>query len=124
MTQAHRPTTQQYNMPLLWLFCMVAALGGLLFGYDWVVIGGAKAFYEPFFGITSAPFLQGFAMRYPFTGRPGSGPFFGEFVSRWPIDVDRKHGPDPLAAGRTCRRCTSLRYRPLPCEVDSSPSTN
>jgi hypothetical protein len=24
----------------------VAALGGMLFGYDWVVIGGAKPFHE------------------------------------------------------------------------------
>jgi MFS family permease len=31
----------------------VAALGGLLFGYDWVVIGGAKAFYENYFQLTS-----------------------------------------------------------------------
>jgi SP family sugar porter-like MFS transporter len=37
-------------------------MGGLLFGYDWVVIGGAKPFYEPFFGITSDAFLQGWAM--------------------------------------------------------------
>lgn len=37
-------------------------MGGLLFGYDWVVIGGAKPFYEPFFGITGSPGLQGWAM--------------------------------------------------------------
>lgn len=33
---------------------LVAALGGLLFGYDWVVIGGAKAFYEQYFELHSA----------------------------------------------------------------------
>lgn len=27
-------------------------MGGLLFGYDWVVIGGARAFYEPYFNLT------------------------------------------------------------------------
>ncbi len=32
--------------------------GGLLFGYDFVVIGGAKPFYEPFFGITGRPFSR------------------------------------------------------------------
>ncbi len=33
----------------LWCISLVAALGGLLFGYDWVVIGGAAKFYEAFF---------------------------------------------------------------------------
>jgi len=43
-------------------------MGGLLFGYDWVVIGGAKPFYEPFFGITDNPALQGWAMSCALTG--------------------------------------------------------
>ena len=33
-----------------------------MFGYDWVVIGGAKPFYERFFYITQSPGLQGWAM--------------------------------------------------------------
>jgi len=37
-------------------------MGGLLFGYDWVVIGGAKIFYEPFFGIENSAALRGWAM--------------------------------------------------------------
>jgi sugar porter (SP) family MFS transporter len=43
-----------YNQTYIWLISMTAALGGFLFGYDWVVIGGAKPFYEPYFNITSA----------------------------------------------------------------------
>jgi len=52
-----------YNMKFLWRICIVAAMGGLLFGYDWVVVGGAKAFYEPFFEITDEmPLVRGIAM--------------------------------------------------------------
>ena len=58
----------QYNMLFLWLICFVAAMGGLLFGYDWVVIGGAKPFYEPFFNISDSPFLQGLAMSSALVG--------------------------------------------------------
>jgi MFS transporter, SP family, xylose:H+ symportor len=32
---------------------LIAAMGGLLFGYDWVVIGGAKPFFEKFFQLSS-----------------------------------------------------------------------
>ncbi len=42
-----------YNARYVGLICTVSALGGLLFGYDWVVIGGAKPFYEEFFQLRS-----------------------------------------------------------------------
>ena len=48
----------QYNTRFLWLICLVAAMGGFLFGYDWVVVGGAKSFYEPYFGLTT-PAMKG-----------------------------------------------------------------
>jgi len=38
----------------IWMIAFVAAMGGLLFGYDWVVIGGARQFYESYFDLNSA----------------------------------------------------------------------
>jgi sugar porter (SP) family MFS transporter len=43
----------QFNMKYVWTISLVAAMGGLLFGYDWVVIGGAKPFFERYFQLTS-----------------------------------------------------------------------
>jgi len=44
-------TKADYNIGYITLISFVAAMGGLLFGYDWVVIGGAKPFFQPYFHI-------------------------------------------------------------------------
>ena len=51
-----------------YFICLVGALGGLLFGYDWVVIGGAKPFYEAYFGIADSASDQGLAMTIALIG--------------------------------------------------------
>ena len=45
--------TVKLNTGYIWTISLVAALGGLLFGWDWVVIGGAKPFFERYFQLTS-----------------------------------------------------------------------
>lgn len=75
--------SQEYNMLFLWRICLVAALGGLLFGYDWVVIGGAKPFYEPYFGISESPFNQGLAMSTALVGCLIGAAASGMFTDRY-----------------------------------------
>ena len=59
---------QNQSKGFLYFICAVSAMGGLLFGYDWVVIGGAKPFYELFFNIGDSPFMQGMAMSTALVG--------------------------------------------------------
>ena len=59
---------ESYNKRFTYFICFVSAMGGLLFGYDWVVIGGAKIFYEQYFGIVGNPAMQGLAMSIALAG--------------------------------------------------------
>src|SRR5579863_9657405 len=53
--QDDRPSLKaSYNAGYVWLIASVAAMGGLLFGWDWVVIGGAKPFFQRYFELTTA----------------------------------------------------------------------
>src|SRR6266851_5529959 len=56
MTAVANDTTDlkaEYDLRYVWLISIVAAMGGLLFGWDWVVIGGAKPFFQRYFELTS-----------------------------------------------------------------------
>jgi hypothetical protein len=44
----------EIRLGYVWGIAAVAAIGGFLFGDDWVVIGGAKPFYESYFGLHTA----------------------------------------------------------------------
>jgi sugar porter (SP) family MFS transporter len=69
-----------FNHKYVWLISITAALGGLLFGYDWVVIGGAKPFFERFFNLTEAA-LRGWANSSALVGC-----LFGALVAGWLSD--------------------------------------
>lgn len=70
-----------FNRKFILGITLVSAMGGLLFGYDWVVIGGAKPFYERFFDITDSPHLQGWAMSSALVGC-----LFGAIISGYLTD--------------------------------------
>ena len=67
----------------LYFICTVSAMGGLLFGYDWVVIGGAKPFYELFFGISESPLMQGVAMSTALVGCLIGAMVAGSAADKW-----------------------------------------
>ena len=67
----------------LFLIAVISAMGGLLFGYDWVVIGGAKPFYEQYFDIAGNPALQGWAMSSALIGCLVGALIAGKFSDRF-----------------------------------------
>jgi sugar porter (SP) family MFS transporter len=85
-------TQTQLNMGYVWTICLVAACGGLLFGYDWVVIGGAKPFYEAWFSITD-PAQSGWAMSSALAGC-----VLGALISGWCADKLGRRLPLILSA--------------------------
>lgn len=82
----------ELKMGYVWTICLVAACGGLLFGYDWVVIGGAKPFYEAYFNITD-PAQSGWAMSSALVGC-----VLGALISGWCADKFGRRLPLILAA--------------------------
>ena len=72
-----------YSRGFLYFICAVSAMGGLLFGYDWVVIGGAKPFYELYFGISESPLLQGVAMSTALVGCLIGAMVAGSAADKW-----------------------------------------
>lgn len=71
-----------FNQRFIYFICIVAAFGGLLFGYDWVVIGGAKPFYEVYFSIAERPADQGLAMTMALVGCMIGATLCGTFADR------------------------------------------
>lgn len=71
------------NKAFIYFICLVSAMGGLLFGYDWVVIGGAKPFYELYFDISSSPVMQGVAMSTALVGCLGGAMVAGALADKY-----------------------------------------
>jgi SP family sugar porter-like MFS transporter len=65
-----------FNRGYIFAISVTAALGGLLFGYDWVVIGGAELFYEKYFRLVGALEI-GWAMSSALIGALAGAMFAG-----------------------------------------------
>ncbi|MEX2601761.1 MAG: sugar porter family MFS transporter [Balneolaceae bacterium] len=59
--------SHEFKFAYIIAISLITALGGFLFGYDWVVIGGAKPFYEAYFNLTTS-FEIGWAMSNALVG--------------------------------------------------------
>ena len=72
----------KFNRRYIFAIALTAALGGLMFGYDWVVIGGAELFYEKYFHLASA--LQvGWAMSSALIGALAGALFAGALSDKF-----------------------------------------
>ena len=90
----------QFNRRYIFAIALTAALGGLMFGYDWVVIGGAELFYEKYFRLAGALEI-GWAMSSALIGALTGAMFAG--------GLSDKFGRKPLL--RMARRRRTLRRR-------------
>jgi MFS family permease len=97
-------SAEHFNARYVWLISIVAALGGLLFGYDWVVIGGAKPLYEKYFQLHTGQ-MVGWANSCALLGCLLGSPLAGGLsarAGRRRAGADRRM--DPVEAGDARRR--------------------
>ena len=79
ITFNYRVNMNKDSNTFLYFVCMVSAMGGLL----WVVIGGAKPFYELYFGIAESPVMQGVAMTTALIGCLAGAMVAGALADRY-----------------------------------------
>ncbi|TMM30595.1 sugar porter family MFS transporter [Polaribacter aestuariivivens] len=91
--QSIKTEKTKFNFTYLLFLALASAMGGFLFGYDWVVIGGAKPFYELYFDISELPTLQGWAMSSALIGC-----IFGAIISGFFADKFGRKIPLIIAA--------------------------
>ena len=64
----HKSPQPRYNMGFLWRICLVAAMGGLLFGYDWGGDRRRQTIFHSDFGLEEDASLVGWAMSSALVG--------------------------------------------------------